>query len=613
MSTDSKLSWYAHRLRAMGIGEAVHRLKERWRHKTDAEFVEKLDEVDVGNPMPQVPLLPHVTSIPWDVRVGLKTDAAELLRGQWQLFGWRMSDVGAPPCWHRDASSGVIVAPEGLSSKLDHRSLPDGADARTIWEINRWSQMTRVAMHAWVDRDMAALEVAQGWIEDWCDRNTVGHGINWTSSLEVGLRLMNFTWFDALVHASGSEPILARQRRLVQRVVPAHALWIKRYLSFGSSANNHLLGELTGLLHAVKRWPGLEAYVGPANEIWDGIADCVMKQFAPDGGNLEQALHYHLFAFEMAWHARRLMVVHRADVTERLRAAAEYFVRMLHPAESWDFGDSDDADVIPFASSRATAPAEWQAWLAGMGEKSALGFWLGSSPLRGLTFDHVWWMAPHSGMALGESAGWLLRVDASPLGFGSLAAHGHCDALHLSIWDGMQALVIDPGTGGYYGMNERRTALAAWDAHNGPVPAAGYSSPRRLGTFLWAGHHAKPSIREKDARTVAASLKHERHEFSREVVAGANGVITVTDAEVSGASMKSRWCFAPGCKVEAAGENRWLIKRNALRWQVTIASSSDVSSELEEMMVSRRYGQLESAPCIVVKGSGSIVTEWARC
>jgi hypothetical protein len=612
-SGKSKLGWYAHRLWAMSPAEAIHRLRERWKHRGDGAFVQSLASVDPGSAVPLVPLLPLVNTVPWNVRVAIRTEAQDLMAGRWTLFGWRVAEVGSPPCWHRDASSGVIVEPEGWSHRLDHRDLPDGADVRTIWEINRWSQMTRLAMHGWIDRNTLAFETAQRWIEDWCERNPTGHGVNWTSALEVALRLINFTWFDALVEAYGNESLKQRQAELVQKVVTSHALWVARYRSFGSSANNHLLGELAGLLHAVKRWPALEAHVGTAVEIWDSIAECILQQFAEDGGNREQALHYHLFAWEMAWHSRRLMVVHREDVTSRLRAAAEYFVRMLHPVEGWDFGDSDDADVVPVTMSRRTAAAEWQQWMAGSDPGGALHFWMGASPLRLPGDDgECWWLAEQSGMAVGEAAGWMARLDGSPLGFGTLAAHGHCDALHVSLWDGAQAVVIDPGTGGYYGMNERRTQLAAWNAHNGPLPHSGYKSPERLGTFLWSAHHRTPEMRLVDKHTLSARLNHENRLTQRTVSCRTDGVIRIMDEVSGGDGFVTRWCLAPECRVEMLDATRVLIRRSGKRWMLQSIGEFAVQFSVEDMDVSSSYGSLEKSAVIVCAATTRCVLEWSR-
>lgn len=618
MSGNSKLSWYASRLIAMSPGEVAHRLGEKWKHRSDAAFAQLTELVALGDPVTAFPALPDPQRAPVQLRQRLAQDAKELLDGDWLLYGWRRVSTGAPPCWHRDAACGVVIEPDELSHKLDHRHLPDPADARTIWEINRWSEMTRVVMHAWLNQDWDAARTAQIWLEDWVERNPAGRGINWTSPLEAGLRLLNFAWFDALVHACGHEHLSTRQRVLAERIVPAHALWVHRYRSFGSSANNHLLGELVGLLHAVKRWPSLETHVGHASDLWRDISTCVLDQFAEDGGNREQALHYHLFAWEMAWHARQLMSsAPSVPVDHRLRRAAEFFVRMVHPLEPWDYGDSDDAQVLPIVLDRGDAMAEWQSWLADHDHGQVVGYWMGTTPLRDLPLQDAstpdgWWLAPDSGMAVCELSDWVLRLDASPTGYGALAAHGHCDALHLSVWDGAAAIVIDPGTGGYYGMAERRAALASWDAHNGPQPQAGFQTPKRAGTFLLTHHHTTPSLDRLSDSTVRAGLFHEAQELTRTVEVTPAGTLRITDQTGADETIRVCWTLAPECTAVIQTDHVITISRSGKVWHLTLSGDPIIHCQRGDQMVSRRYGQLERAITLHIQAKGTLVCEWSR-
>src|SRR6185436_6214193 len=107
-----------------------------------------------------------------------------------------------------------------------------------------------------------------------------------------------------------------------------------------------------------------------------------------------------------------------------------------------------------------------------------------------------WLIYPDSGIAVCWSGDWNLRWDLSPLGYLSTAAHGHLDALHLSLWYKEMALVIDPGTGAYYGDTRLRAHLASWIAHNGPRPVE-LDFPKRLGSFLWSDAHANPFIKRE--------------------------------------------------------------------------------------------------------------------
>src|SRR5436190_924867 len=76
--------------------------------------------------------------------------------------------------------------------------------------------------------------------------------------LEAGMRLIQVAWIDALLSEPGAGP--ERQQRLAalrQTILPTHVWFTWRHKSFGSSANNHLLGELAGCLIATARWPAL--------------------------------------------------------------------------------------------------------------------------------------------------------------------------------------------------------------------------------------------------------------------------------------------------------------------------------------------------------------------
>jgi hypothetical protein len=206
-----KIAWYAQRLRAMSAGEIVHRMRERLGRCNEPAKLKRISRRAWDGTFADFPKLPWRQHVPPDLRKQLAADAEKLVRGEWELFGWKSVEVGAPPCWHRDATLGVVIDPDTPSRKLDHRHLPHDADARAIWEINRWSEMTRMAMHSALNGDVHAIRVSQLWLEDWCDRNPPGHGINWTSPLEAALRLMNFCWFDALVRGC-NDPELARRQ-----------------------------------------------------------------------------------------------------------------------------------------------------------------------------------------------------------------------------------------------------------------------------------------------------------------------------------------------------------------------------------------------------------------
>lgn len=613
MSLVKKLSWYLHRLSAMNLAEVRSRLITKWRVWTELSFLEQIQSVELIAVNSKVPRLPALSAFPHFYRNQLALEAKRLLNGDWQLFGWKTVELGAPPCWHRDPIFGIVIDPDILAHRLNHRDLPCGADVRTIWEINRWAEMTRLAMHGWVNHDLEAIRTAQLWIEDWCDRNPPGVGINWTSALEVALRLINFTWFDTLVSAVGDSALCSAQINLVKRIVPIHATWIWRYRSNGSSANNHLLGELSALILAGSRWPELEKITCSVDTSWQNLGNEILSQFAKDGGSREQALHYHLFGFDLAWQAARVMGCKAGPVYDRLALAASFFAHVSQRGESWDFGDSDDAQVVPVTAVRANAVQEWQDWFNG--KPGVLQAWLGTPPISPqLITNHEWRTYSTSGIASLRSHGWFARLDASPLGFGNIAAHGHCDALHLSIWDSECALLIDPGTGFYFGNVELREELARWEAHNGPQPVdQSFETPRRHGPFLQLSHHQSPTVVTEGSLAVAR-FEHENHVFQRRVLLHGNS-IQIHDTEDLQKPFSVHWCLAPECTIEddfSIKLGRLILHRNDRRWEL-LMNSPEATYSITTCRVSPSYGQIQESKVIIANGIQSgLVTHLRR-
>ena len=547
------------------------------------------------------PTLPTPGAAPAALREALARDTQSILAGHWRAFGHLDIKVDDPPRWHRDYLAKKDLATDLPAFQLDHRSLPGGADIKLIWELSRWYALVRLAMAAYVLGDERAAAKCVAWLADWVDRNRPYRGWNWTSALESGLRLVQFTWIDALLEgylrsAGGSLPRADRSDgsalsvelgRVRDEVLPAHARFAWRYRSVGSSANNHLIGELAGLILAVARWPELERWASSLERLQALWEREVLAQFASDGGNAEQALHYHRFSFEFCWQARAALLSSGRKISDavegRLGRAARFFWEAQARREPWDYGDSDNALVTPFFLSETTANAEVRDWLRRASTETAVEFWLGDPPVLAPALGlgppaytrevAGWWVYPDTGIALCESGYWWLRWDLSPLGYLKTAAHGHLDALHLSIWYQGVALVIDPGTGSYYADTALREWLASRESHNGPCPASG-RFPHRLGPFLWSAPHAVPRVSAVDGAGVGRIQLPGCAVTRRVTWEEDRRRCTVSDCcRVGGGKEMTvpftvHWQFAPGAIIKRRGARCFVVNRGGVDLEV---------------------------------------------
>lgn len=593
------MSWYWHRLRAMDGSEIAGRIVEKGRELSGRRSRDQLSGFRLGPVSFEAGrLMPDPKQASESLCSTIRTKATAIGEGRWMLFGWKEVKMSDPPRWDWDAVHDRTAPMDEPSASVDHRQLRGGADPRCVWEINRWSEPVILAQNAWLNGEVEDARRSQRWLRDWLEKNPIGEGINWTSCLEVALRLINFTWVDQLLRLSDDAQVRAEQEALASKIVPEHTWWVWRHRSFGSSANNHLLGELTGLILAARRWPSLIGIACSAEKAWQQMQEQILIQFASDGGNREQALHYHLFAWEMAWQAHRVMGGGRPEFRAVINRAAVYFAVLAQADEPWDFGDSDDAEVTPLTGDRRRSVAEWQGWIRHSPVGESFAFWLGHPPKVEIPELQEWHVFPESGHAVKQAGPWSARFDASPLGFGKMAAHGHLDALHVSLWIGGKAVLIDPGTGAYYSDANLRARLAGWEAHNGPVPETGRHGPERMGPFLWVRHHEAPRLRlEGDA--AVACLACDGPFVKREVRLSEERGVEILDRVCNSLRHSVTWILAPDWKIAPFGDGRFrLIHEDGTRLMLEFDGLDAFKLECLDVEVSPHFLEVRASRAI---------------
>jgi hypothetical protein len=434
--------------------------------------------------------------------------AEAVSQGVFDLLGYRGLSFGDPVDWHLDPIS-RRRAPRLHWSRLDPLDSDVVGDCKVIWELNRHQWLVRLGQAYVVTEDERYARVFAGYIRDWIRANPRGIGINWTSSLEIALRLISWCWALALFRKSDAlTPELFLE---VLQELSAHASHVERYLSHYSSPNTHLTGEALALFYAGAVFPELRA-AGRWRELGARIlVEQSVRQILPDGVYFEQTTCYQRYTAEIYLHFLILAAKHGIAVPtvvqERVQRLLDVLLALRRPDGSMpQIGDADGGWLLPLATRSpdelrpifSTAAALFRdasyAWAAG-GLQPETVWLLGPASVR--TFEGP--VSAPSGMPgsrlLAEGGYAVMRsgwerdahhviVDVGPLGCPVSGGHGHADLLSIQCAAFGEPYLVDPGTYSYRTDAGWRDFFRSTAAHSTVmIDGMGHAAPG--GPFAW--------------------------------------------------------------------------------------------------------------------------------
>jgi len=501
--------WYLNRLRCMGPAEIPHRLA-----RALATQLEQVAPWDRDVPLPDL----RVAEQPW-IEVNPAVDpspylaaADRIVAGRLDVFGLDVA-LESPPRWNRDPRTG-IDAPLSFGKLLNYRDPRLVGDVRCLWELNRHSHLVTLAQAFALSGEEKYVATLKAHLDSWIAACPYRLGPNWANALEPAIRLIN--WAAAWQFLGGlSSPCFAdsagaafRQRWLES--IHRHANFVRGFFSRHSSANNHLIGEAAGLYVAARTWP-----LWPETRRWLSAAAIIeretLRQNAGDGVNLEQAVSYQQFELDLVLLAMLAARAHGARFSAALEARIEAMIEFIAgimdagghvPA----IGDSDDGFVVKLSQetdfcryrsvlatgallfdrddfrARAGRLDDKTRWLFGKRADAAFAALARKRrPARRLFPDGGYYVL---GCNFELPAEIRLVVDAGPLGYNTIAAHGHADALAFTLSVGGVEFLVDPGTFTYHPDGPWRAYFRSTGAHN-TARIDGQDQSEQGGSFMW--------------------------------------------------------------------------------------------------------------------------------
>ncbi len=601
-----KYAWCFHRLGAMSPPEILHRVIEQVKRKIDCYHPSLPGEKDHGG-LPVIPLLreklkawqaPQPLLLQWE---NLREQA---YAGNFFLLGQTWPQCGAHEKWHLDPVTGKSWPANRYCFVINFRHQNKYGDVKYVWEMNRLQYLQPLAALAFMQNDGKLATFCANEIESWIDRNPPYLGINWASGIELALRVISIMIVMTLL----TEHITAAQRIKIWKTIEAHALWIERYPSRYSSANNHKAAEGLGLFLIGALCPALARAGHWKKQGWKMLCESAHDLILPDGTGAEQAISYTAFILDILMFGKRI-----AETSVRAHGETQ----VTSPYKK---------NLIPdYYSGRLALCSEYLRWCTDMNgtyprigdddEGKVLEEHLGQ-----IILDTPLTPAPPSGMKTFPDGGhtlWryntngkeiLLAMDHGALGYSSIAAHGHADSLAIWLHIDGQPVLVDAGTYLYHSGGEWRTYFRGTAAHN-TLCVEKTDSSTMAGHFNWS-HKAHAELIKNTCENGFWKVEAEHDGYKRtfgtihrralQVMPGRG--FEVQDVLLGGKILYAEIGFLihPALEIERHGDSIYIKKGKNIF--LRISHKSPLSFSLENAWHSPRFGEKEKASRIVFSG-----------
>jgi len=576
-------------------------------------------------------------------------DAADALcRNEFELLGYGLlrfeSEDSGQIDWHLDSVSGTR-APLVHWSRINPLDTDQLGDSKVVWELNRHQWLLQLGQAYRLTGDEAYARKYVDTIADWIEKNPLGFGVNWSSSLEVSLRLISWCW--ALMFFRHSRALTPHLFVRLLSLIKSHANHIERYLSLYYSPNTHLTGEALGLIYAATLFPQFKD-----SQRWCRLGRTVLleqmkKQILADGVFFEQSTRYQIYTAEIYLHF--LILAERNDLPvpdwarEKVQHLVDFLLIVRRPDGTMpQIGDSDGGCLLPllrrkpddsrglFAVAAAffmrkdyawatTAPCVEVMWLLGSAGRYGLLSLRRKPPTPGL---HLF---PNGGYAVmrnhwGTDSHQLI-FDVGPLGCGGSSGHGHADMLSIQCSAFGENYLVDAGTGCYTGNLQWRDYFRSTQAHN-TVTLDSESQACPAGPFSWKNRQPSAKMTNAVSRTGFtlidakhdAWIKRDNPVTHRRRVLFVKSLYWVIVDDMEGTTahdVELRFQFAP-LKVTESDDD-WVLAygRNGSGMLLQTFAGASTSRELVsgaphpmQGWVSPDYGQRVAAPTLTYKTHG---------
>jgi len=411
------------------------------------------------------------------------------------LLGSGPTRLGDKIDWHIDFKTNHRFSPHQYYADVRPAPYPGGYDIKIPWELSRCQHFAWLGQAYWFTEDEKYAEGYVAQVEDWIENNPYPWGVNWTCTMDVAIRVVNWLWG---YHFFQESPTLSNQFRLsFYKSLLIHGRHIFRNLeNEGDFTGNHYLSNIVGLAYLGILCPEFKE----ARQWRDfGLRELekeMFKQVYPDGVNYEASTSYHRLVLEMFLSATILAQRNGYSFSysymQRLEKMVGFLMYLtkpdgtaplfgdndngrLHRLKVWDPPEREWTDFRYLLAIGAVlfrredfaqaADDQWEEaiWLCG---KQAIDFKLAMQTRVSSNLRLASRAFPDAGLFVMRHEDQYLLIGAGPNGQKGNGGHAHNDSLSFELHINDQTWILDPGSYVYTQDYDARNRYRSTAFHN---------------------------------------------------------------------------------------------------------------------------------------------------
>jgi hypothetical protein len=392
--------------------------------------------------------------------------------------------------WHRDFKSGLRWDADILYTDTEIIK-GNSSDIKVPWELSRFQHLPTLGKAYWLTEDEKYAREFVGQISDWIESNPPLYGVNWTSTMDVAIRAVNWLWGYYFFRDSPqiTDEFLADFLK---------SLWIHgRHIRANLERNwsgvngNHYLSDIVGLVYLGVMFPEFKEA-----KRWRqfGVRELTRemeKQVYPDGVDYEGSISYHRLVAELFTSATLLCLRNGISFPDwymkRLKEMMGFVMYYAKPdGTALQVGDNDDGRLHILADY-----GDWKrldhSYLLSVG--AALFKRLDFKAAAGRFPEEAFWLLGEAGLkvfnglkkpgsslsskAFPQGGFYVMRRDNLYMILDCVSAdgrapsgHKHNSRLSFELFAYDKSFIIDPGAYIYTADKEMRNLFRSTRSHN---------------------------------------------------------------------------------------------------------------------------------------------------